>query len=77
MNDPHDGPGKPWSRFRIIGLAVFVLLILGFYAYTTPGTIAHAYITGRCFKTPLPNRCRFASQRVIVPPDLLSGNAPH
>lgn len=77
MDDPYDGPGKPWSRFRIIGLVVFVLLIVGFYAYTTPHSIAHAYITGQCFKTPLPNPCRFASQRVIVPPDLLNGTAPH
>jgi hypothetical protein len=77
MNDPHEGLGeKPWSRFRIIGLAIFLLVILGFYAYTTPDSIAHAYITGQCFKSPLPNACRFRSERVIVPPDLLNGNAP-
>lgn len=76
MDDPYDGPGRPWSRFRIIGLVFFVLLIVGFYAYTTPGSIAHAYITGECFKSPLPNSCRFASQRVIVPADLMTRTAP-
>jgi hypothetical protein len=70
MDDPFDGLGpKPLSRFRIIGLVFFVLLILGFYAYTTPDSIGHAYITGRCFRTPLPGACRFRSQREFVPPD--------
>ncbi|HKD47427.1 MAG TPA: hypothetical protein VKB67_07055 [Rhizomicrobium sp.] len=78
MDDPYQGLGqKPLSRFRVIGVVLFVLLILGFYAYTTPGSIAHAYITGQCFKSPLPNACRFPAQRVIVPPDLLNGTAPH
>jgi hypothetical protein len=77
MDDPYDGLGpKPMSRFRIIGLVIFVVLILGFYAYTTPDSIAHAYVTGQCFKTPLPNPCRLRSQRVIVPPDLVNGAAP-
>jgi hypothetical protein len=51
--------------------------MLGFYAYTTPDSIAHAYVTGQCFKTPLPNPCRLPSERVIVPPDLATGTAPH
>ena len=77
MDDPFDGLGpKPFSRFRLIGVAIFALLILGFYAYTTPDSIAHAYITGRCFKSPLPYVCRFRSQREFVPPDLLNGTAP-
>lgn len=77
MNDPYEGLGdRPFSRFRIIGLVIFAALIAGFYAYTTPHTMAHAYITGQCFKRPLPNPCRFPSQRVVVPPDLLNGAAP-
>jgi hypothetical protein len=77
MDDPFDGLGpKPFSRFRIVGLVIFALLILGFYAYTTPDSMGHAYITGRCFKAPLPNACRFPSQRAFVPPDLLNGTAP-
>jgi hypothetical protein len=77
MDDPYDGLGqKPMSRFRIVGLLVCVAVIGCFYAYTTPGSIAHAYITGQCFKNPLPNACRFASHRVVVPPDLLNGTAP-
>lgn len=77
MNDPYEGPGgKPLSRFRIIGFVIFALLMLGFYAYTTPDGIAHAYITGQCFKSPLPNACRFSARRVVVPPDLLNGTAP-
>lgn len=76
MDDPHKGMGRPLSRFRVIGLVIFALLILAFYAYTTPGSIAHAYITGRCFTRPLPNACRFQSQRVVVPPDLLNGTVP-
>lgn len=77
MNDPFKGLGsKPVSRFRVIGLIVFALLMLGFYIYTTPDNIAHAYLTGKCFKEPLPNECRFASERVVVPPDLLNGTAP-
>jgi hypothetical protein len=77
MDDPYDGLGrKSLSRFRIIGLVIFAVLILGFYAYTTPDSIAHAYVTGQCFKTPLPNSCRLASQRVIVPPDLVNSAAP-
>ena len=77
MDDPYVGPsGKPLSRFRIIGAVIFAILILGFYAYTTPDSIAHAYVTGQCFKTPLPNPCRLPSQRVIVPPDLVNGTAP-
>jgi len=64
------------SRFRIIGFLILAVLILGFYAYTTPNSIAHAYVTGQCFKTPLPNSCRLASQRVVVPPDLSNGAAP-
>ncbi|MGH6828300.1 MAG: hypothetical protein ACREFW_05270 [Rhizomicrobium sp.] len=71
MDDPHQGPG-PVSRFRVIGLVIFALLILGFYAYTTPNSIAHAYLTGECFKQPLPDACRPRSERVVVPPDLLS-----
>ncbi len=77
MDDPYDGLGpKPLSRFRVIGLAILVLLMLGLYAYTTPDGMAHAYLTGRCFKQPLPSRCRFPSQRVVGPPDLLNGTAP-
>ena len=77
MDDPYDGLGrKSLSRFRIIGFLILAVLILGFYAYTTPDSIAHAYVTGQCFKTPLPNACRLASQRVIVPPDLVNGTAP-
>ena len=77
MNDPHQGlGGRPLSRFRIIGLVIFALVMMGFYAYTTPDSAAHAYITGQCFKSPLPTRCRFGAQRVIVPPDLLNGTAP-
>lgn len=77
MDDPYDGLGqRPFSRFRIIGLVIFAVLIGCFYAYTTPGTMAHAYITGQCFKSPLPNPCRFPSSRVIVPPDLPNGTAP-
>ena len=64
------------SRFRIIGFLILAVLILGFYAYTTPNSIAHAYVTGQCFRTPLPNSCRLASQRVVVPPDLSNGAAP-
>ena len=77
MDDPYDGLGrKSISRFRIIGFLILAVLILGFYAYTTPNSIAHAYVTGQCFKTPLPNSCRLASQRVVVPPDLSNGAAP-
>jgi hypothetical protein len=77
MDDPYDGPGgKPLSRFRIIGFVILAMIILGFYAYTTPDSIAHAYVTGQCFKSPLPNPCRFASERVVVPPDLVTGTAP-
>jgi len=77
MDDPYDGLGrKSLSRFRVIGFVILAVLILGFYAYTTPNSIAHAYVTGQCFKTPLPNYCRLASQRVIVPPDLVNGTAP-
>ena len=67
----------PLSLFRAIGLVIFAVLILGFYGYTTPHSIAHAYVTGQCFKSPLPNPCRLPSQRVIVPPDLSNGAAPH
>ena len=75
MDDPFDGLGpRPLSRFRIVGLVIFILLILGFYAYTTPGSIGHAYITGRCFKTPLPKACRLGSHREFVP-DLPGGSA--
>ena len=75
---PDDGPGgKSLSRFRIIGFLILVVVMLGFYAYTTPDSIAHAYVTGQCFKTPLPNPCRLPSERVIVPPDLATGTAPH
>jgi len=78
MDDPFDGLGpKPLSRFRVIGLVIFALLILGFYAYTTPESIGHAYITGRCFKTPLPDACRLRSQREIIPLELPKGSAPH
>jgi hypothetical protein len=78
MDDPYQGLGpKPVSRFRVIGLVIFAILMAAFYAYTTPNTIAHAYITGKCFKSPLPDPCRLASQRVVVPPDLLNGHAPH
>ena len=77
MDDPFDGLGpKPFSRFRIVGLVLFVLLILGFYAYTTPDSIGHAYITGRCFRSPQPNVCRLGSEREFVPPDLVNGIAP-
>jgi len=77
MDDPYEGLGpRPVSRFRAIGLVIFAILILGFYAYTTPDSIAHAYLTGKCFKTPLPNACRLASQRVVVPPDLSNSTAP-
>jgi hypothetical protein len=77
MDDPYNGLGrKPLTRFRIIGFLILAVLILAFYAYTTPDSIAHAYVTGQCFQSPLPNSCRFASQRVIVPPDLLNGTAP-
>jgi len=77
MDDPFDGLGpKPISRFRVIGTVIFVLLILGFYAYTTPDSIGHAYITGKCFRTPLPNACRLRSQREFGPPDLVNGTAP-
>lgn len=73
MDDPFQGLGpKPLSRFRIIGLVVLGLVILGFYVYTTPHGMAHAYITGQCFRRPLPDQCLFPSQRVVVPPDLLS-----
>lgn len=76
MDDPYDGlGGKSLSRFRIIGFLILAVLILGFYAYTTPNSIAHAYVTGQCFKTPLPNPCRLPSERVIVPPDLV-GTTP-
>ena len=77
MDDPYQGLGpNPVSRFRIVGVVVFAILILGFYAYTTPDSIAHAYLMGECFKTPLPNACRLPSQRVIIPPDLSNGAAP-
>jgi hypothetical protein len=77
MDDPYVGPsGKPLSRFRIIGFLILAVVMLGFYAYTTPDSIAHAYVTGQCFKSPLPNACRFASHRVIVPPDLVN-TTPH
>ncbi|HEX4117249.1 MAG TPA: hypothetical protein VHX99_00485 [Rhizomicrobium sp.] len=77
MDDPYDGLGRnSLSRFRIVGFLILAVLILAFYAYTTPDSVAHAYFTGQCFKTPLPNACRFASHRVIVPPDLLNGTAP-
>ena len=43
MDDPYDGLGrKSMSRFRIIGFLILAVLILGFYAYTTPDSIAHA-----------------------------------
>jgi len=78
MDDPYRGLGQsPLSRFRMIGIVVFLLLILGFYAYTTPDSIAHAYLTGQCFKSPLPNPCRLPSRRVIVPPALLNDTQPH
>ena len=67
---------KPLSRFRIIGFGVLALVIIGFYVYTTPDSIAHAYLTGKCFTQPLPDKCRLPSQRVVVPPDLLNGTAP-
>jgi hypothetical protein len=78
MEDPYEGLGRsPLSRFRIIGLVIFALLMLGFYAYTTPDSIAHAYLTGQCFKRPLPNPCRLPSQRVVIPPALLNVGPPH
>lgn len=78
MDDPYEGLGeRPFSRFRLIGLGILALLMLGLYAYTTPRSIAHAYLTGQCFKRPLPDPCRLASQRVNVPPELLNGPAPH
>ncbi len=78
MDDPYDGQaGKSLSRFRIIGFLILAVVMLGFYAYTTPDSIAHAYVTGQCFKSPLPNPCRLPSERVIVPPDLATGTAPH
>lgn len=78
MNDPYEGLGqRPLSRFRAVGLLVFAVLMLGFYAYTTPHSIAHAYLTGQCFKRPLPNPCRLPSQRVVIPPALLNATLPH
>jgi hypothetical protein len=77
MDDPYEGMGgKPLSRFRIVGFVIFAVVMAGFYAYTTPDSIAHAYLTGQCFKSPLPNPCRFRAERVVVPPDLLNGTAP-
>ena len=77
MDDPYQGlGGKPLSRFRIIGFVIFALIMFGFYAYTTPDSVAHAYVTGQCFRSPLPERCRLRAQRVTVPPDLLHGTAP-
>jgi hypothetical protein len=77
MDDPFQGLGpKPLSRFRIIGFVVLAFVIAGFYLYTTPDSIARAYITGKCFKRPLPDQCILPSQRVVVPPYLLNGPAP-
>ena len=76
MNDPYEGlGGKPLSRFRVIGFVIFALVMLGFYAYTTPDSVAHAYITGKCFKHPLPDLCHFRAERVVVPPALLTNTA--
>ena len=46
------------------GLFVLVALLAGFAVYTSPGSYAHAFLSGQCSREPMPAVChRFSNAR--------------
>lgn len=51
-------------KWQMAGLFILVALLAGFAAYTSPGSYAHAFLTGQCSQDPMPAVCdRFTNTR--------------
>jgi hypothetical protein len=45
------------SRGRMFGLLVLVILVVWYAAYTSPGSLSHAWLSGLCFRQHAPSIC--------------------
>ncbi len=45
------------SRGRMFGLLVLVILVAWYAAYTSPGSLSHAWLSGMCFRQHAPSIC--------------------
>ncbi len=51
-------------RWQMAGLFILVALLAGFAIYTSPGSYAHAFLSGQCSREPMPAAChRFSGAR--------------
>jgi hypothetical protein len=45
------------SRGRLLGLLVLVILVAWYAAYSSPGSLSHAWLSGLCFRERAPSIC--------------------
>ena len=50
-----------FSRGRMLGLLGLGILVVWYAAYTSPGSLSHAWLSGQCFKQNAPSLCYPAS----------------
>ena len=51
-------------KWQMAGLFILVILLAGFAIFNSPGSYAHAFLTGQCSREPMPDVCnRFGSRR--------------
>ena len=55
------------SRLEMIALGLLVVFAAALVIAVSPGSYAHVFLTGKCFKEPMPAACHPRSARYAAP----------